>query len=71
MGQKATKELHQSEGLQTCGASREVQREGDAQCHVLGQSVPISTMASAVQCVSPVKAKAGGLQTLVQETSKL
>lgn len=65
-------------GVQTWGASREVQGEGGAQCHILGQSVPISTMASAVQDVSPVEAKARGLQTLGQvcvitgqETSKL
>lgn len=72
--QKAPKKLQQGEGLQAWGASREV----PGQCHVLGQSVPISTMASAVQDVSPMKAKAGGLQPLVQvcviigqETSKL
>lgn len=32
----------------TWGASREVQGEG-GECHVLGQSVPISTMASALR----------------------
>lgn len=64
MGQKATKELHESEELLTWGASREVQGGGGAQCHILGQSVPTSTIA--VEGVSPVKGKAGRLQTLVQ-----
>jgi len=40
--------------------------EGGAQCHILGQSVPISTMSSATVEVSPVKSKEGGLQTLGQ-----
>lgn len=74
MGQKASKELHQSKGLQP----QRYRGEGDAPCHVLGQSVPVSTMSSATEEVSLVEAKAGGLQTRVQvcliigqETSKL
>lgn len=74
MGQKASKELHQSKGLLTRGATT----DSGAPCHILGQSVPVSTMSSATEEVSLVKAKAGGLQSGVQaclivgqETSKL
>lgn len=53
-------------------------REGGAQCHILGQSVPVSSVSSDAEEVSLVKVKAGELQTLVQaclivgqETNKL
>lgn len=66
------------QGAADLGSNKNTEREGGAQCHILGQSLPVSTMSSAAEEVSLVKVKAGEFRTLVQaclivgrETSKL